>query len=246
MRSILIIFPLIYYFVPSLFAQVHVGGGGDTYAIQFIDVARTAHDELKKRGSSLIRLELLLNTINTAAVESTDKNLYLNGSLKDAINYPTQQKIIFNRKAWKDAANQRTRLLFVLHEYLGLMGVNDSRYDISSEALKNIAQATLICRSILENGHNQIEISGKVALDLTGQPKARWSDGIRDYGISLNAITDPAFFVLGISEVNSDVSSQVVTAYISKSKPAVSFVFTVETMRKINGYPIKFVNVECQ
>lgn len=242
-----IVFFLVLTFCQVSFGQIdRKGNGGDTYAIAFVGTARMAHDELKKRGSSLIDLDLLLNTINTAVVESTGKKLYLNGSLKDAINYPAQKKIIFNREAWKDTTNERTRFLFVLHEYLGLMGVNDSRYDISSEALKNIAQSTLICRSILENGHNQNEISGRVALELTGQQQVRWSDGIRDYGVSLNATNDPAYFTLGVSEVNSNVSSQVVTAFISKSRPAVRFGFKVETTRKINGYPVMFVDVHCE
>ena len=108
------------------------------------------------------------------------------------------------------------------------------------------AQASLSCRSTLENFHNQTEISGKVVLELTGQQEARWSDGIKNYSIILNASSDPVFFVLGISEINSDASSQRVITYLPKSKPQVDFSFSVKTTREINGYSVKFIDVECK
>lgn len=246
MKKSLLVFTVLISIHSTIWAGGTVGNGGDTYAIQFVDMARKAHDELKKKGSSPIQLELFINTINTAVIESTDQQLYLNGAIKDAINYPAESKIIFNRKAWQNAPNERTRLLFVLHEYLGLMGVDDSRYNVSSETLKSIAQESLICRSVLENNQNQSEISGKIVLELTGRHQASWSDGIRNYGISLNATSDPVFFVLAVSEVNSDVSSQRFTTYLPMSKPEVTFSFSVETNRKINGYPVKFIDVDCR
>lgn len=76
-------------------------------------------------------IKKLSEKIRSALVESTDDQLFLDGVRKDAINYPDIEKIIFNRKGWATAANERTRMLFVLHEYLGLLRINDSRYSVS-------------------------------------------------------------------------------------------------------------------
>ena len=246
MRNVTCIFALILACSSFAFATGGtVGNGGDTYAIQFTNTARRAHDELKNRGSSLIQLEVFMNTINTAEVESTDQPLYLDGSLKDAINYPDHKKIVFNRKAWQDA-NERTQLLFVLHEYLGLMGVNDSKYNISSDALKIIAQSSLICRSVLENTKIETELSGRVVLELTGSQEARWSDGLRVYSIYLDATNDHVDFSLYLFEINSEFAYQSINTRLPKSKPEFRIDFKVHTSHQIKGDPVHQVTFECE
>lgn len=118
----------------SAFAVKVVGNGGDTYAIEFVSIASDILDYLEVSGSDGLDLVKLKEVMKTTKVESTDKALSLKGVPKDAINYPTEKRIIFNRNAWGNSKEaQKPRL--VLHEYLGVMGIDDASYSRSTELL---------------------------------------------------------------------------------------------------------------
>lgn len=126
---------LLFLSLPSWATKV-VGNGGDTYALEFITVAKDIYTYLKISQPQSIPLDKLDRILNEAQVESTDEELYLNKLPKEAINYPAKKRIIFNRTAWLNM-KEGLKPTLVLHEYLGLLGLDDSSYAISTAALKN-------------------------------------------------------------------------------------------------------------
>lgn len=146
----------------SAFAVKVVGNGGDTYAIEFVSVASDILDYLEVSGSDGLDLAQLKDVMKTTKVESTDKALSLKGVPKDAINYPTEKRILFNRLAWGNAKEaQKPRL--VLHEYLGILGVDDSSYARSTELLSSFGY-----------GKNVMEVDGPFTVNFATNTQYRF------------------------------------------------------------------------
>jgi hypothetical protein len=113
-----------------------VGNGGDVAALEFVDIATQLLDYLNWIGSKEIDTTKFSWALENTKVESTSQELTLNRLPKDAINYPLEKKIIFNRDKWKSiGAEQRAALAF--HEYLGILGIDDTGYKISKKILKD-------------------------------------------------------------------------------------------------------------
>lgn len=113
-----------------------IGGGGDAYALQFVAVAQKLVDRFQEYPMEGIQVEDLKAAVESTVVESTDQLLTLNGVPKDAINYPATQKIIFNRARWV-AISEKEKEALVLHEYLGILEVENGDYKISKGILKD-------------------------------------------------------------------------------------------------------------
>ncbi|MGZ3722960.1 MAG: hypothetical protein ACXVA9_08530 [Bdellovibrionales bacterium] len=123
---------------PLVHAGYETGNGGDAFAIEFEMTARDLAQRLRKVTQDSVDVDKWEGAILATEVHSED-HLYLNGSEVDAINYPAIKRIELNRSRWtpiRDAAGTRARFTLVLHEYLGIMGVDDSQYRVSSGALK--------------------------------------------------------------------------------------------------------------
>jgi len=135
----------------------HAGNGGDRRAIEFVDIATT----LSTQTLQGVDAQAFLQTIKATTVESTDEALSLNSIPKDAINNPSTKKILFNRGAWDRQENYLSKAIFVLHEYLGVMNIDDSRYQISTNLVRGLwlingtDAETMI--DILEENHFAVE-----------------------------------------------------------------------------------------
>jgi hypothetical protein len=112
-------------------------GGGDWYAMDFVftgrDLVRWLRDIGHPELPAALTADALEQTVDTTFVESTDDKLTIGNATKDAINYPTQKKILINRDAWSRIESAFDRNKLVLHEYLGIMGIADDKYQISSK-----------------------------------------------------------------------------------------------------------------
>lgn len=107
-----------------------LGNGGDLVAQEFIAAGRQVLNELRRKPNPRIAdMERLATLIETAKVSSQD-TLLLDGKSVDAINYPKEKRIEVNRERWLKAAGAK-RASLVLHEYLGLMEIQDDNYAIS-------------------------------------------------------------------------------------------------------------------
>ena len=120
-----------------------VGNGGDAMAAEFVQTARTALHYLDLKTSSQANLSFIIQSLarglNETQVNSNDQ-LFLRGDEVDAINFPELKKIVLSRKRWETYREKglsvRSRL--ALHEYLGVIGLNDSHYQISSQLIESI------------------------------------------------------------------------------------------------------------
>lgn len=181
---------------PSAHATKLVGNGGDEYAIQFVDVGRQVLQFLEKSPVKGIDREKLRNAMEKTEVESTEKDLILLGKPKDAINYPELKKIVINRARWGAiSVNFPNQAALVLHEYLGIIGADDTGYKLSKKVLKelNAGRANVFeAKDFGAKGELYVEIFGSAAkkifdkLDAPEEPLGRlevvtlnkWANGI--------------------------------------------------------------------
>jgi hypothetical protein len=106
-----------------------VGNAGDSQVIQFRNLALGMAEKLQDVNASCrtlvpFRVLDLIRTVYRAHIKSTNDDLTLNGNHVEAINYPALQQIIFNSPAFDRNQNKPQ---FVLHEFLGLLGISDVR-----------------------------------------------------------------------------------------------------------------------
>ncbi|HWU42339.1 MAG TPA: hypothetical protein VN132_02840, partial [Bdellovibrio sp.] len=69
--------------------------------------------------------------ISATEIEFVQHSLSLNSIRKDAINYASLQKIIVDGLSWKNLSYYQ-QVALVIHEYLGVMGINDQRGQYSN------------------------------------------------------------------------------------------------------------------
>ncbi len=92
---------------------VTIGNGGDRRALEFVDIAMNVLGVLRNNPLPQVDLERLNKAVmQEAQVESTDEELFLNGMPKDAINYPQEKRIVFNRTAWDRRTSYFERAAF--------------------------------------------------------------------------------------------------------------------------------------
>ena len=121
-------------------------GGGDTEAQEFVTMAYELILWLKVHPIEEVDLNRLTEKVATSIVQSTEDLLEVNGILVDAINEPNlaPPKITINRAVWRSLrVLEHRRRMLVLHEYLGLMKADDTKYQIS----QNLDQAHVCSRS---------------------------------------------------------------------------------------------------
>lgn len=137
MKKILVLTAFLSFSISTHAGPRVIGNGGDVYALQFITFAQYLLKHLQNSNIKGLDIDALGNAINTSSVESTEEYLKLNGMDKDAINYPSEKRIIFNRIRWSSFITNE-RLALVLHEYLGLLGTQDANYQYSKFLLKDL------------------------------------------------------------------------------------------------------------
>jgi len=122
----------------QLIAGNEHGNGGDEIAQEFVSMGNELVELLQAEKEPIAGVdpEKLLLAIEGTQVNSTDKILYdKDGKRVSALNFPqsTPPQILIHRPAWLQLTSERFRKVFlVFHEYLGIMGRDDSRYQISS------------------------------------------------------------------------------------------------------------------
>ena len=116
-------------------------GGGDTRSLQFVAMAKELIkylEPLEKQGKidlGKIDYDAFRKAIENTKVSVTNETLYVNGVPKEAKNYPKRKppEIVLHAERW-DAVNEGSRrAAILLHEYLGIMGIDDTKYQISSK-----------------------------------------------------------------------------------------------------------------
>jgi hypothetical protein len=139
------------------YAGNELGNGGDSYAQEFVAIGRDFLDRLRAAPDPAIPLQRLSDAVENTSVITKDK-LELRGAEVDAINYPGSKRIELNRARWKETGEKEKSSL-ALHEYLGIAGIDDSRYAVSGKYVE------------LQDG------SGGFGSEVS---TARWLDGEKD------------------------------------------------------------------
>ena len=119
------------------------GNAGDAFSAEFILTARDLVQRMQqsKQSQNIMRqwvdIQRLSGAILTTKVRS-ETNLQLQGSTVDAVNLPDQSMIVVNRDRWREyrtPLETKARLTLVLHEYLGIMGLQDAQFQITGQVL---------------------------------------------------------------------------------------------------------------
>lgn len=114
------------------------GNGGDGYAAEFVSVGRTLL--LFVKAEAFLHPSVKLNfieAVDEVQVESTNGDLFLAGIPKDALNFPSKKKIIFNRTRW-NLMSAKAKYALVLHEYFGVINEENASYGVSARILAKI------------------------------------------------------------------------------------------------------------
>lgn len=122
----------------SAFAGWDSGNAGDPYAAEFIMTGKDLAARLKLApASELKKLDLarLNETIGATTVRTDETLTFKDGHEVGAINYPDTLMIKLSRTVWRTfrpSTQTNARFTFVLHEYLGIMKIDDKNYKVSS------------------------------------------------------------------------------------------------------------------
>lgn len=140
MKYLIAIFLIVTYPTAARSAGWDNGNAGDTFTAEFILTARDLVQRMKllpQSELSGIDLNQLAGAILNAKVHS-EETLTLNGYEVDAINYPDRQEIHLSRSRWRalrSSSETNQRLTLVLHEYLFLIGIDDTQFRVSGRLI---------------------------------------------------------------------------------------------------------------
>jgi hypothetical protein len=130
------------------------GNGGDEFSKEFVRTAYDVYESLAKDPIAGVDNRALLAAIQRTKVNSRE-SLVLRGNQVDAINYPdaNDPRILISRSGWLRMKNAKHRRAFLaLHEYLGIMGVDDSAYQVSIQLDRaGVCERNAVIRHGIEN-----------------------------------------------------------------------------------------------
>jgi hypothetical protein len=142
------------------------GGGGDHDGQAFTAIGRLVKDQLvEQKGSVKIDTEEFEKALQVVEVEFVNEPLFLNDVKKDAINYPKTNKIRVYKSAWDEMSLNAKRAL-VLHEYLGIMEIEDSTYGLSYKLL-NLKPEKFQCTVMMSNNNSRDRAQLSTRVDST-------------------------------------------------------------------------------
>jgi hypothetical protein len=154
------------------------GNAGDAFASEFVLSGRDLVQRMKLLPASE-RQGVDLNQLAGAVLNTkvhTEERLILRGMEVDALNFPEKGLIILSRARWRPlrvASETRQRLTLVLHEYLGVMGLDDSQYRLSGRIIPQLDIKDY-------NPHrwwNPLNPANRVSLELAYAPEGCTIDG---------------------------------------------------------------------
>lgn len=133
-------------FSANTYAGNDGGSGGDAYGKEFEMLGRSLlqtfqqnenHPVLRKWN---IKPSLFEMVINTTVLRSADRSMVvLDGREVDAIKNPDTRQILINEDRWR-ARTLLQRIELVLHEYLGILGVERDQYQVTNELSDLVVQ----------------------------------------------------------------------------------------------------------
>lgn len=128
---------LMSFLASTAFAGIKDGGGGSGVAAEFVELAHDLEKRLESKSIPGVDVEAFRKAVNETKV-ITKRNLKLRGATVDAINYPGLKLIEVSVTRWnKLTKTPWVKLQIVFHEYLGILQIDDSNYQISRQILNS-------------------------------------------------------------------------------------------------------------
>ena len=151
-KAFLVIVAGIFMYSPRSMSGGVTSNGGDSVAAEFTKIGRQITEIIRTQKDFPVKASDFSRVIAGTWVVSKNRTV-LNGQEVEAINTPRSRRIEINRKRWlenKDAL--RRRYVLVAHEYFGILGVDDSRYQISEKLFEipGVARHTIRCKAFAD------------------------------------------------------------------------------------------------
>jgi hypothetical protein len=148
----------------------NVGNGGNAVALEFIQSAREALQDIHLDRQSFPELAStdLIAILEKAKVLGTNEKLTvnLNNHIQEvaAQNFPKENLILINRKAWKDIEMKALKKALAFHELLGLAGIESTgKYPISQRYLEKVSTAAGLDQNFNCDSKATVYVSDKLA-----------------------------------------------------------------------------------
>ena len=147
--------------------------GGDTYAGEFREIARRIVLRMRERGVTDIEginIETLNNAVEKVLLETTSEEIFLldkdgKRRRKDALNFPSESRILLSLTHWKSGMDIYEKQRIVLHEYIGVLGFDDTNF---KRTMKILSRTQLVSSLTIYS----FSVDGPVAETLV--EKIRW------------------------------------------------------------------------
>ena len=113
--------------------------GGSGVESEFVEAAKSLIQRLKQKPIEGVDVTAFEAVVAQSKIV-IKKDLDLRGRSVDAINYPALKLIEVSVSRWNSLANTPwVKLQLVFHEYLGLLGIDDTNYRVSRNILSSDA-----------------------------------------------------------------------------------------------------------
>ncbi len=113
--------------------------GGDGYVAEFRNTGRRICKWLTENQAPLtekVSSARFCEAVKRVIIESTADGLSLKGIFTDAINYPAQNRIVFNRERWQSLRAEHRLWQVVIHEVVSILGERaDDVYLVSDKII---------------------------------------------------------------------------------------------------------------
>lgn len=126
------------------------GHGGDPYSLEFVTLGKTLAEALQRSEGANSELfkkwhftaRQFAQAVGVVRVVSEEgAQVVLRGYEVDAINKPALSEILVNRTRWREA-DLHQRLQLVLHEYFGILGVEQDHFLASVDFAEQVSDWT--------------------------------------------------------------------------------------------------------
>ncbi len=138
-------------------------GGGSPYKGEFKDIGRTVVRRLRANRFSEVAgvsADAFEKTLEGLEVEVTEALLYKDGSPVDALNFPSEHKVLLSLVRWAPFMHFGQKRRLVVHEVFGLMEKADAEFERTDELLAKL-------RFLDEVDIYEFQVGGDAAKTLT-------------------------------------------------------------------------------
>ncbi len=122
------------------------GGGGDSAEIEFKSIGQQIAKRLEGNLAETfknVNAELFKSAVESSKVIMTSETLFIDNQERKALNYPRARKIEVFRPKWTELSPNR-KVVLAFHEYLGIAGIADENYQISSLLPASLGERGLV------------------------------------------------------------------------------------------------------